>query len=72
MQFITEYTFPVNGIVILWEIFSYRSTSIILQIWRESISLLFELVDYSTVNVAVGFNRLEAEFQVQAGDVIGW
>jgi len=72
MQFISEYTFSSDGILTMWELFSFRTTSMILQVWRESSSLTFDLVGYQTVDVSVGFNQFEASIKVQRGDVIGW
>ena len=72
MQVISEYKFSSDGILTLWELFSFRTTSMILQIWRESSSLTFDMVAYSSVYVSIGFNRIKANIEVQEGDVIGW
>jgi len=72
MQFISEYTFSSDGILNLWELFSFRDTRMILQVWRESSSLKFHMVARSIVDVTVGFNQIKANIEVRRGDVIGW
>ena len=74
MQFVTEYRIPSDGKLISWEIFTFRSDSIILQVWREreSEALSFVMVGHTTVDASIGFNQFDADIDVQEGDFIGW
>jgi len=74
MQLITEYAIPSDGKLISWEFFASRADSVILQVWRESLSeaLSFFMVGYTIVDASYGFNQFEADISVQKGDVIGW
>merc|ERR1719265_2668470 len=72
MQFVSEYTIPVNGRLTRWEIFTGRADSVILQVWRPSGALDFALVGSSPHSAPAGYSSATVSISVQAGDVLGW
>ena len=73
MQFVTEYEISQSGTVIQWEIFTHLSAEIVLQVFREqSTPLNFDLVGSTSLQAVSGHNRVEANIDVLAGDVLGW
>lgn len=76
MSLVTEYTTSAPGPIQVWELFSIRPVSIHLQFWRHSGGRIYALVGQNIVGVVSGYNRIEVpvteQFEVAAGDVIGW
>ena len=72
MQFVSEYEITENGKVVSWEIFVFREVEMVLQVFREQSPLNYNLVGSTTFQATVGYNQVEANIDVQAGDVLGW
>jgi hypothetical protein len=72
MQFVSEYEITENGKLVSWEIFVFRETEMVLQVFREQSPLNYNLVGSTTFQATAGYNQVEADIDVQAGDVLGW
>jgi len=73
MQFVSEYQITGTGSLTMWKIYSSRSDTVVLQVWRRvGDSLEFNLVGSSSHSAHVGFNQFEDEIYVQSGDYLGW
>merc|ERR1712002_237093 len=73
IQFVSEYEITENGKLVSWEIFVFREVEMVLQVFREqSTPLNYNLVGSTTFQATVGYNQVEANIDVQAGDVLGW
>ena len=73
MQFVSEYEITENGKLVSWEIFVFREVEMVLQVFREqSTPLNYNLVGSTSFQATVGYNKVEANIDVQAGDVLGW
>merc|ERR1719262_2052159 len=73
MQFVSEYAFSDDGILLGWDVYVNRQCSITLQVFRPSgTDYRYDLVASTVANVNVGANSIPALIQVEAGDVLGW
>lgn len=73
MQFVSEYRIEETGKLTLWEFWAFLEDTMILQVYRQQDNpLTYNLVGMTTFDASVGYNEVEANIDVQAGDVLGW
>jgi hypothetical protein len=74
MQFVSEYVIGQSGTLVAWEFFTFRSDTVVLQIWRATADegLEYDLVGSTVVTASSGYNEVDANIEVQSGDVLGW